>query len=130
MVKPMVLASYAEALLKTGAANEARRRAEEAVANAVSTDYRWDARPWYALARISIANGDRVAAKRALTDMQAEIQRTGSLAYRPMMHECRAEYAAAFDDEWQYADEIREAHRLFNELGAEGHVQRVEPLLW
>ena len=129
MVKPMVLASYAEALLETGAANEARRRAEEAVASAVSTDYRWDARPWYALARISIANGDRVAAKRALTDMQAEIQRTGSLAYRPMMHECRAEYAAAFDDEWQYADEIREAHRLFNELGAEGHVQRVEPLL-
>ena len=45
--------------------------------------------------------------------------------YRPGLHEARAELARVLGDEAGHARELREAHRLYVAMGADGHVQRL-----
>ena len=128
MVKASGLAHYAEALLETEMLDLARERAEEAVSLAVSTGYRWVARPWHALARVAITTGDEPAAKSALNTLNDEIETTGAHAYRPLMHELRAQFARRFDTEWNADAELHAAYTAFAALGASGHIERLNGL--
>jgi hypothetical protein len=47
----------------------------------------------------------------------------------PRMNEVRAELAAAEGDEPTRARELGEAHRLYTEMGATGHAERVARML-
>ncbi len=49
----------------------------------------------------------------------------GAELYRPPLHEARAELARALGDEAGHARELREAHRLYAEMGADAHAQRL-----
>ena len=45
--------------------------------------------------------------------------------FRPLIHERRSYLAHALGDEATHQRELREAHRLFTEIGATGHAERV-----
>ena len=125
MMRPSALAYCAEALLEMGNLDAARERAEEAVSVALSTGYRWDTRPWHALARVSIEVGHAATAKSALDTMHGEIEALGARAYRPFMRELRGNFARRFKAGWNADEELRAAVADFAELGALGHVERL-----
>ena len=53
------------------------------------------------------------------------IDETGARGYQPFVHEERAELARAQGDETTRERELREAHRLYTEMAATGHAQRL-----
>jgi hypothetical protein len=53
------------------------------------------------------------------------IRRTGMKAYEPQVHVELAELARQSEDDEARRDELREAHRLFTEIGASGYAERV-----
>jgi hypothetical protein len=53
------------------------------------------------------------------------VERTEARAYVPLIHVERAELARLLGDEAAYQRELREAHRLFVEMGATGHAEGV-----
>jgi len=55
--------------------------------------------------------------------------RNAARAYAPLIHVERAELARLLGDEAGYQRELREAHRLFVEMGATGHAERIEVFL-
>ena len=112
-----------------GEVDEARRYVEEAVEFCRPRELKLTVQPWLSLARSRIRGGDQAAALEALEETQQIIDETGAIVYQPFLHECRAAFADAFDCEWTASDEMREAHRLFEELGADGHVKRVAQFL-
>jgi tetratricopeptide (TPR) repeat protein len=126
----MVLGYLCDANLAVGHIDEGRRCAEEAVEYCRSGELKWNQQPWLALARSSIRSGDQTAALEAIEETQQIIDETGAIVYTPFLHECRAEFARTFDcQRWSADDEMREAHRLFEDLGAAGHVERIAELL-
>ena len=88
-----------------------------------------DLKPWLALAGAQIAAGDETAAREAIEEAQGVIDETHARVFQPFLHERRAQYAEVFDAEWTRDDELREAHRLFVDLGATGHAERVARML-
>jgi hypothetical protein len=50
----------------------------------------------------------------------------GSAAYEPSVRLVRAELAQLLGDEAERRRELNEAHRLFLEMGATGHTDRVK----
>ena len=123
------LGYLSEANLSLGEGEDARRYAEEAVEFCRPRELKWNLQPWLLLARSRIRSGDQTAAREAIEETQQVIDDTGAIVYQPFLHECRAAFAEAFECEWTAGDEMREAHRLFTDLGAEGHVERVARLL-
>jgi hypothetical protein len=61
----------------------------------------------------------------ALSEAQALVEETGGRSREPLIHEERAELARLTGDDATYQRELREAHRLFTEMGATGHAERV-----
>ena len=68
----------------------------------------------------------------ARTQIEDDFARTAELIdsrgleqLRPFFHEARAEFARALGDEASHARELREAHRLYTEMGADGRAQRL-----
>ncbi len=53
------------------------------------------------------------------------VDESGARAFDPQILEVRAELAAALGDQASRERELREAHRLFTEMGATGHAERV-----
>ncbi len=53
------------------------------------------------------------------------IEELGARVYRPQVCEERAELARLRGDEAARDRELREAHRLFTEMGATGHAERL-----
>ena len=51
------------------------------------------------------------------------IEETGATAYQPHVHRARAELAELLGDDTQR--ELREARRLFTDMGATGHAERL-----
>jgi hypothetical protein len=79
------------------------------------------------LARVLLGSGgpaarsDRGALARAL-----ELARdTGAKSHEPLVHVELAELARQSGDEEGHERELREAHRLFTEIGATGHAERL-----
>ncbi len=53
------------------------------------------------------------------------VDKTGARGVEPQILEQRAELARLLGDESGYQSDLREAHRLFVEMGATGHARRV-----
>ncbi len=53
------------------------------------------------------------------------IEQTGARLYTPQLHEQRAALADLADDAGEAERERREAHRLYTEMGATGHAERL-----
>jgi adenylate cyclase len=84
------------------------------------------------LARVlRLADGAAAAGEigATLDRVNALIDETGMEATRPLVHVERAELARLLGDEAAYQRELREAHRLFTQMGATGYVSRIESLI-
>jgi hypothetical protein len=80
-----------------------------------------------AIARDARAERDQIA---SLLDGVARDLAAASLLFRaPEVHEVRADLARALADEAGRARELGEAQRLYAEMGAAGHVERIARLL-
>ncbi len=80
------------------------------------------------LARVVLATagtGEGAAIEAALAAAQRLVERTGSRAEQPHIHLARAELAGALGDAETRRRELREAQRLFAEIGATGWAARV-----
>ena len=49
----------------------------------------------------------------------------GALGFEPMIHVERAELARQNGDQDESEQELREAHRLFTQIGAGGHAEKL-----
>jgi tetratricopeptide (TPR) repeat protein len=120
----------ASALLGLGEVEAARAAAEEALGilslapdlcfQRVVTHLR--------LARVRLAAegaAARVPVEAELERALTLIEETGFREQRPRVHEIRAELAAAEGDDATRDRELREAHRLYTEMGATGHAERL-----
>jgi tetratricopeptide (TPR) repeat protein len=67
----------------------------------------------------------RVAIESALTEAEALVARTGIRSWQPFIHVERAELARLLGDQAGCEGEFREAHRLFTEMSAIGHADRI-----
>jgi hypothetical protein len=58
-------------------------------------------------------------------ELIALVERTEARIYRPFIHEERGRFAQARGDDATHKRELREAHRLYTEMGATGHAERL-----
>jgi hypothetical protein len=124
-----VLTHLALARLGSGDLAQARQMALEAVALTSKQGLKLlELRARIALARV-LPQSDGAAARFAIEDelgqVQALIHETGARPLAPFVHEERARLARLLGDEPGSERELREAHRLFVELGATGHAERL-----
>ncbi len=61
----------------------------------------------------------------ALSDAESLVEEIGARVFEPHLHEIRAESAALRGESDERQRELREAHRLFSEMGATGHAERL-----
>jgi hypothetical protein len=81
-----------------------------------------------ALARVlrAVAGADASAGIEAALDRAlALVQSTGARSYEPQIHVERARLAALRSDASGARQWLRDAHRLFTEMGARGHAERL-----
>jgi tetratricopeptide (TPR) repeat protein len=76
-----------------------------------------------ATARDAFAERERIES--LLDGVARDIAAAGALVFAPEVHELRAELARALGDEAGCAHALREAQRLYAEMGADGHVERL-----
>jgi ATP/maltotriose-dependent transcriptional regulator MalT len=107
----------------------ARATAEQAVALAQEHGtMRYEIDAQLSLARaflISKNANDHPAVDAALTRAAACVEQSGARAYLPMIIEERATLARLRGDDGAAMRELREAHRLYEEIGATGHAARL-----
>ena len=87
-----------------------------------------ESRAQVARARILLATDGAEARERvetALERAESLVRATGAEAQTPTIHLARAELAGVLGDEATRKREVREAHRLYTEMGATGHAERV-----
>ncbi len=60
-----------------------------------------------------------------LAEASELIDETGARSREPVVHEVSAELARLIGDEANRERELREAHRLFTEMGATAHAERL-----
>jgi tetratricopeptide (TPR) repeat protein len=125
----MLLHRLASARLGRGDAAGARRAAEEAVTLARErgqASHESVARIALARALCASEGGEaRAAVEDELGRASALLETTGGRAFEPWIAEARAELARALGDEAGRERELREAHRLYTEMGATGHAERL-----
>ena len=126
----MRLSALAEAHLGLGDTDKARRLVGEALASvAAGRSQRYveiDAQ--VALARIlmdSPGAAARTEIEAALSRALEVARQLEAKAYEPIVHEAMANLARLMGDEEERERELREAHRLFTEIGASAHAQRL-----
>ncbi len=123
------LASLADAHLGLGETERGCVVAEEAAA----VGRRRSTQVYEARALVTLARGlledegaeFRGRAEGALSRALSLIDETGNEALRPFVHLERSKLARLAGDEETRERELREAHRLFTEMGATGHAERV-----
>jgi tetratricopeptide (TPR) repeat protein len=84
------------------------------------------------LARMLLASeglGARQEIEAALSRAEDLVRSLGILAVKPAAHEQRAELARQLGDEPRHQDELQEAYRLFTQIGAMGHAERLQGTL-
>jgi adenylate cyclase len=125
----VMLALLARAYLELGENRRARGTVDEAIAVA----RRHGTRFWECVAHITRAHvllrteGAQASSEieAALREAQALVEETGGRSQEPFIHEARAELARLGGDEATCQRERREAYRLFTEMGATGHAERL-----
>jgi tetratricopeptide (TPR) repeat protein len=129
----LALCILAEAKLGQGDPRAAVELADEALADARHSGgrlFEMDALLTRARALIAsegVTSGSEV--QRTLAEVSAMIEETEARCREPIVHEISAELARLRGDEATCQRELREAHRLFVEIGATGHAERIAPLL-
>jgi predicted ATPase/class 3 adenylate cyclase len=121
-------AFLAEAYLGLGDREQARAVAETGIrAGRDAGTKLWEARAHLAVARILLQTEapepDR--ADEALRRAEELIAETGGRAYQPFVHEERANLARVVADDAGRDHHLREAHRLYTEMDATGHAERL-----
>jgi adenylate cyclase len=124
------LAVLGEACLGAGDARRARALVEEALPMARQRGNVWSQMlcsvSW---ARVLLATGGAGEAARIETELRRILGlalRTGAKAVEPLVRVELAELARRRGDEVGRARELRQAHRLFTDIGAGGHAARLE----
>ena len=126
-------AYWSEAALGAGDASRALELADESIASAQRCggpgyeSYGQLARARALLSLNGVSAGKE--STQALDRAAALIEQTGTRNRLPHVHECRAELARLREDGAQREAELREAQRLFAELDAAGHAQRIQSML-
>ena len=121
------LAHLARAELGVGNVDQASQTAEEAIAAArryCTPIAEIDALRARALVLLA-SEEPPVAVEDDLRAAEALVARTEAHVYAPHLHEDRAALARRTGDDAASERELREAHRLFIEMGATGHVERL-----
>jgi len=79
------------------------------------------------LARVLLAREGPTspAFDQALADAESLVEEIGARVFEPFLREVRAESAALQADSKTQQRELREAHRLYTEMGATGHAERL-----
>jgi ATP/maltotriose-dependent transcriptional regulator MalT len=123
------LSILSRAHLGRGDVEEARDLAERAAARARANGSMWqEIRGRLALARALLASGDKAtieAIQEHLDTTTALIESTEAEGYRPQVLVERAELARLRGDEVEAEHHLHEAHRLYTEMGATGHSERL-----
>jgi hypothetical protein len=119
----------AEAYLGLGRPERALETCREAVALIRERELAMESVATITLARVLLGT----AGLRARDEIEAvlaraeEVVRTlGTVVVEPLIHEVHAELAQQAGDVRGHAHHVREAHRLFVQMGATGHVERLE----
>jgi adenylate cyclase len=129
----LALASLAEAVLVAGDLARAHELVDEALTVSGRIGAVMDeifARR--ALARVLLAREGAKAARaiaEALDGAERLIEQAGALSYRPLVLLERAELARLVGDAAARRRVLAEAHRVFTEIGATGHAERLVPAL-
>jgi class 3 adenylate cyclase/tetratricopeptide (TPR) repeat protein len=127
------VAAQAEAHLGLSDGPRARELAVSAIEIARRMEMRVaEARGLLALSRVLLTLDGATAREEiesALDVAEALVRSTGARVYAPQIHVERARLAGALSDPASREQHLREAHRLFTELGATGHADRVASLL-
>ena len=124
-----MLSTLALAYSGAGRVEPARARADEAleVARRSGATHR-EMTAHLALAQIRLRAEDvgaRVEIEASLSRALELVHQTGLRSYEPIIVECRAELAGLLGDESERETRLREAHRLYVEVGAAGHAERL-----
>jgi tetratricopeptide (TPR) repeat protein len=126
---PAALVDLAQIHLARGDAQAARSAVDEALALARRFDSKMEELPaQLVLARtlvLSASQEDRADIDVVLERVALLIRETAATVFQPDLHEVRAEAARRFGDAASAERELREAHRLYAEMGATGHAERV-----
>jgi class 3 adenylate cyclase/tetratricopeptide (TPR) repeat protein len=128
-LEPWILAGLGRARLGLGDGAGARVAAEEAIDAAK----RLGTRAYEVVARLALAHAltgtEGLAARRAINDTleraTALVEETGARSWEPWIHVERAALARVRGDEVTRQRELGEALRLFTQMGASGHAERV-----
>jgi adenylate cyclase len=127
-IEALAVDRLAEALLGTGDLAAAEARAREVRELARTRRIRLGYRGPLLLARIvARARGAtaRAEVEQLLEESVAYLEETGAKAWVPLLHEARAELERACGDAAAAERELREAQRLYAEMGATGHAERL-----
>jgi adenylate cyclase len=124
-----MLAGLSSAQLGLGDARRARETAEQAISIALEQGTKeQQCQAQLALAQ-ALLESEGARAQRAIEESLARaltlIEETEARSYTPFVHEERAELARLLGDDVTRERELREAHRLYTEMGATGHAQRL-----
>jgi len=124
-----ILGFLAQAYLGLGDNSRARATVDEAVAVARQRGTKFfECTAQLARARVLLRTRGAAASNEiegALGEAQALAEETGGRSQEPFVHEVLAELAQLLGDETTHDRELREAHRLFTEMGAAGHAERL-----
>jgi tetratricopeptide (TPR) repeat protein len=129
MEEPQTLAWLADAYHGRGEIERALATASEAIALARRLGTRWKEIPAH-LARSRALRAHRGSDVResvtaALRTAEDLVKETGARVYLPFVWEERAALAAGLGDKAARERDLREAQRLFAEMGATGHAERL-----
>jgi class 3 adenylate cyclase/tetratricopeptide (TPR) repeat protein len=119
----------AQAYLGCGDSDRARTVAEQAVAQTrASGALRYEIYTLLALAEVLRTidpAGEAETIEASLSRAEDLVRETGARLYLPSLHEERAALARALERPSEAKRELREAHRLYTEMGATGHADRL-----
>jgi tetratricopeptide (TPR) repeat protein len=125
----LILARLSEVHRELGEYSKARATAEEAIGVARRNGTkRGEILACIALARALVNAGDANLSgdiESTLESAVSLVDETGAESYRARILEARAELARLVGNEPTRERELREAHRLYTEMGATGHVERL-----
>jgi tetratricopeptide (TPR) repeat protein len=124
-----LLSQLAEAYLHLGKEALARKTVEEAAEVVRQRRTRiWASSVHLTRARILLRTEgakSTAAIEAALASAQAAVEESGAKRWEPFIYEEKAELARLSGDEDTRRRALREAHRLFTEMGATGHAERM-----
>jgi tetratricopeptide (TPR) repeat protein len=119
----------AEVQLGSGRLDQALATALDAVSLSRGRGRRGlECRTLIVLARVLIRKEGRDAVnaiRDALDRVESLVDETDAACFKPFVHEERAALAGLLEDETTRQRELREAHRLYVEMGATGHAERL-----